>query len=416
MRLLYEIGIRIYYLLIHLATLFNPKAKAFVKGRKGGVSAIRKKINSDQPLIWIHAASLGEFEQGRPIIEAIKKNYPHYKILLTFFSPSGYEVRKNYEQADYICYLPIDTFHNAKAFVSSLNIAVAIFVKYEFWHNYIYWLDKKNIPTFVVSAIFRPEQLFFKAHGKWFKKTLARIDKLFVQDVASLQLLHDHGIEQVEVIGDTRFDRVAEVVKNSPAIPLFENFCENSQVLVAGSTWEADEKLLLQYLQQYQQRPFKLILAPHEVNPQHIRSITKDLQLPYQLYSNANPETIKEAKILIIDTIGLLSSLYRYGQFAYIGGGFGAGIHNILEAATYGIPVVFGPNYKKFREAREMIAQQAARPISDYNQLEKAFNTFFDDNSVLKSSAKYAEQYIQNNLGATEKFMSYLFRIFVKQQ
>lgn len=408
MRFIYEIIIRLYSLLVWIASAFNTKAKAFIKGRKGGVKALLAQVNTQKPTLWMHAASLGEFEQGRPIIERLKIKYPKHQILLTFFSPSGYEVRKGYEQADQVCYLPIDSYFQAKRFVYELNLSAAIIIKYEFWHNYIYHLHQKQVPTYVVSTIFRPEQIFFKSYGTWFKKSLQRITQLFVQDQDSLDLLQKHGVTQSQVIGDTRFDRVADVVKNAPDFPLIAAFCQGHKLIVAGSTWEPDEQLLLQYMEKHQETDIKLIIAPHEVTSPHIKSLCKQIALSYQLYSEVEPNSLQAARILIIDTIGLLSSIYRYGDFAYIGGGFGVGIHNILEAATYGMPVIFGPNYKKFREAREMISKQAARSISDYEQLETCFDNFLNHPHKLKQSAQQAKEYVLSNLGATDIFMQYI--------
>ena len=400
---IYNIGIVIYGLLIRLASLFNAKAKLFVEGRKNVFAKIAQKISpSDRP-IWYHFASLGEFEQGRPVLEKLKLAYPLQKVVVTFFSPSGYEIRKNYTLADGIFYLPLDTAGNARKFVALVNPKLAIFTKYEFWHHYFKTLHQKNIPIYLISGIFRPNQLFFKWYGGFYRNILGFVKHFFVQNEESVALLKQLGINEVSLCGDTRFDRVYENAEHPKKIAEIEAFCQDAPTLVAGSTWPADEKLLADLIAK--NPDWKFIIAPHEIDASHISDIEhafpntlKFSAFNSQLASHPVHPTLPDANILIIDNIGMLSSLYQYGQLAYIGGGFGAGIHNTLEAVAFGLPVIFGPKYDKFQEAKDLVALGVAKSINNEIELIVAFEEL-KDNSSLAVAAKH---YIEEKKGATD--------------
>ncbi|MGL4292421.1 MAG: 3-deoxy-D-manno-octulosonic acid transferase, partial [Bacteroidales bacterium] len=355
--MLYNTGISLYGMAIRMVAGKNPKAAKMIAGHKVVFDYLKENRKAGDRYLWFHAASLGEFEQGRPLIEQLRISYPEYKIALTFFSPSGYEVRKNYAGADLICYLPLDMPSNVTRFLDILNPEKAFFIKYEFWANYLHELKKRAIPVYLFSAIFRPEQVFFKPYGAFFRKLLRVYDSIFVQDESSRKLLREIGIENVEVAGDTRFDRVLEIRDQAKEIPLICSFTEGASfVLVAGSSWPKDEDLMIDHFNRHPE--MKLIIAPHEIHESHLTDIIGKLKRPYVKFSQLNEENAKQADCLLIDCIGLLSSIYRYGNAAYIGGGFGVGIHNVLEAAVYDIPVVFGPNYSRFREACNLVGRK----------------------------------------------------------
>lgn len=398
MRVLYNIGIFFYGLIIKLLASFSTKAKLFIQGRKDIFTQIENKLIPEDNPIWFHFASLGEFEQGRSVLEKLKYQVPGTKIVITFFSPSGYEIRKNYALADGIFYLPLDTPHNAKKFVEIVNPKMAVFTKYEFWPNYFQALYAKHIPLYVISGIFRKNQVFFKWYGAFYRNVLKCVSHFFVQNTESLLLLNKIGLNNVDISGDTRFDRVYENAQSPKDLPLIKAFCGQSPILIAGSTWPDDEKLLVNLAEKIPN--WKLIIAPHEIHETHINAITtlfpnsakfSDLGI-----SNAN----HQAQTLIIDNIGMLSSLYQYGRIAYIGGGFGSGIHNTLEAAAFGIPVIFGPNYHKFKEAKDLIEINAAKSINDQTELVAAFE-FFNKNSC----GHLAKGYVVNNTGATNRIL-----------
>jgi 3-deoxy-D-manno-octulosonic-acid transferase len=373
---------------------------------------LRDKIDHNAKYIWFHASSLGEFEQGRPMMEKIKANYPQYKILLTFFSPSGYEVRKNYSGADVICYLPFDTPFKVKKFLRLANPYMAIFIKYEFWANYLTELKKRNVPTYIISAIFRPNQLFFRWYGKPYRKALHCFNHLFVQDKASSELLASYGINHVSVEGDTRFDRVLDVQKQAKPISLVEQFIKNKEgekqfTLVVGSSWPQDEEFIIRYFNEHPE--MKLIIAPHEIDSGHLLDIHSQLKRPsVRLSDNTSEQHIAGKDCLIIDSFGLLSSIYRYGDIAYIGGGFGKGIHNILEAAVYGIPVLFGPKYQKFKEAKDIIAIGGGFSVSNGTSFQEKMNELLTYRHLLKSAGQAAGDFVQNNAGATDKIIAQL--------
>lgn len=400
----------IYQSFIWLASKFNNnKATLFLSGRENVFALLEQKRLPGEHYVWFHAASLGEFEQGRPIMESLKNSHPEYKILLTFFSPSGYEVRKDYQGADIICYLPMDMSWNVKRFLDIVQPDCAIFIKYEFWMNYLLELKKRQIKTYIVSAIFRESQLFFKWYGGYYRNLLKSFNHLFVQNDESVRLLHSIGFDNVTKVGDTRFDRVADIASNAKELPIVQLFKSDKKVLVAGSSWPNDEEILLSYFNQ--NKDIKLIIAPHEIHEEHLQSIISKLKRPYLRYSQATTENISEADCLIIDCFGLLSSIYRYGEIAYIGGGFGVGIHNILEAAVYGIPVIFGPNYKKFQEAVDLIELGGAFSIADYTGFSRLMSDLLVDNSSLyASSAAVSNDYSQRNRGATIKVLDIIFK------
>ena len=379
-----------------------------IEGRKYWEDDL-KKTSSNSPKIWFHCASLGEFEQGRPLMEQIKKVYPHHGIFITFFSPSGYEVRKNYEAADYIGYLPFDNKKNAKKFIELLKPSMAIFIKYEFWHYYLSELKKNQIPTFSVSAIFRKEQQFFKRNGNFFRSMLMGFNHFFVQNETSEELLKSHGFHNVSVSGDTRFDRVLEICSNPKNIKIAELFKGRDKVMVIGSSWPEDIEVLLPYIND-PKNPIKYIIAPHEIGKGKINKLTKGISVDYQLYSEADPSIINSTKVLVIDNIGLLSSLYQYGDIAYIGGAFGEGLHNILEAATFGLPIIFGKgkDNHKYQEAVDLVRLGGAFEVSDSRELKKIVNGLLEDEMKLENTSKISSDYVINNAGATKKIMDVL--------
>lgn len=395
MLLLYTIGIKLYSSIIWIFSFFNQKAALFIAGRKHIFNHIAEKVNSGDENIWFHFASLGEFEQGRPVLEKLKELHPQKKIIITFFSPSGYEIRKNYALADGIFYLPIDGRKNAKRFVELVNPEIAIFTKYEFWYYYFKELDKKNIPLFIISGIFRKDQIFFKGYGSFYRGILKCVTHFFVQNQESNLLLKSIGLENVTTSGDTRFDRVSENAENPKKLPEIGLFCGDSPILICGSTWPDDEKLLAGLPAKYPD--WKFIIAPHEVHESHIISIGTLFQSATK-FSEFKLNGKSNSSVLIIDNIGMLSALYQYGKIAYIGGGFGAGIHNTLEAAAFGLPVIFGPKFNKFQEAKDLIEIGAAKSISNAAELINAFE-YFNEN---KGSSPAAKKYVKVKKGATE--------------
>ena len=402
--MLYNLAIGIYDLIVHIMAPFSRKPRKMMKGHWVVYELLRQQIEKDARYIWFHAASLGEFEQGRPLIEKIRAKYPDYKILLTFFSPSGYEVRKNYRGADVVCYLPFDKPRNVKKFLDISNPVMAFFIKYEFWKNYLDELNKRRIPVYSVSSIFRKDQIFFKWYGGTYRNVLKNFDYLFVQNEASRRFLSKIGINKVTVVGDTRFDRVLQIREEAKELPLVEKFKGDSFTLVAGSSWGPDEDLFLEYFNTHPE--MKLIIAPHVIDENHLVEIISKLKRPYVRYTRADERNVQKADCLIIDCFGLLSSIYRYGEVAYIGGGFGVGIHNTLEAAVYGIPVVFGPKYHKFMEAKQLIEAQGAFSISNYEELGSLFDRFLTDEHFHRETGSNAGFYVTNIAGATDKVLS----------
>lgn len=408
---MYNCVIGLYAFVVRIIAPFHKKARLMVRGHKEVYDVLKSNIDPDAEYLWLHAASLGEFEQGRPIIENVKANYPSYKILLTFFSPSGYEVRKNYELADVVCYLPFDRKSNVKRFLKLANPSIAIFIKYEFWYNYINQLHNLNIPTYMVSAIFRPDQIFFKWYGRSYRKMLGFYKCICVQDKTSEDLLHSINVTNVEVCGDTRFDRVLAIKDSAKDLPLIEAFVkpENNEkkcTLIAGSSWPKDEDIFIDYFNK--NNNLKLIIAPHEIHESHLRYIEDSLKRPSVRYSKATEQDIREYDCIIIDSFGLLSSLYHYGQIAYVGGGFGVGIHNVIEAAVYGIPVIFGPNFKKFREAQQLIQVGGGYSINDEDSFSVLMNEFLQYPEVLESAGEHAGKYVQEHAGVVDRVMKVL--------
>ena len=401
--MIYNLAMYILELGVKLAALFSDKPAKMVKGYREVFDLLQRKIDRNAQYIWFHAASLGEFEQGRPLIERIRKEYPQYKILQTFFSPSGYEVRKNYDGADIVCYLPIDTPSNVKKFVDLVNPCMVFFVKYEFWQNYLNTLYKKGIPVYSVSSIFRSNQIFFRWYGKGYQQVLKTFAHLFVQNEESKQLLAGIGVNNTTVVGDTRFDRVLDICSAAKQLPLVQKFKGDALTFVAGSSWGPDEDIFIKYFNAHPE--MKLIIAPHVVNDSHLKEIESKLQRSSIRYTKATEENVQQADCLMIDCYGLLSSIYRYGEISYIGGGFGVGIHNVLEAAVYGIPVIFGPNNKKFREAQHLLANKGGFEINSYEDFEQLMNKFLTDEAYLKQSGKAAGDYVKGNAGAMEKIM-----------
>lgn len=388
---------------VMLASLFDKKVATMWKGERQAIDMLRSKIEPDARYIWFHAASLGEFEQGRPLMERIRRDYPEYKILLTFFSPSGYEVRKNYEGADIICYLPLDTNRNALAFLSTVKPVMAFFIKYEFWYNYLHILKERNIPTYSVSSIFRKEQVFFKWYGKHYSKVLKCFTRFFVQNERSRQLLSMRGIDAVDVVGDTRFDRVLQIKAASKRLPVVEAFKNGAKVFVAGSSWQPDEEIFIRFFNDHPD--WKLVIAPHVISEDHLRQIMSRLKRKVVRYTMTDAVEAADADVLIIDCFGLLSSIYRYGEVAYVGGGFGVGIHNVLEAAVWEVPVFFGPNNKRFREAQGLKRSGGGFEITSYEEFEHTMSAFISQPDTISRAGKAAGEYVQSLSGATDKIM-----------
>jgi 3-deoxy-D-manno-octulosonic-acid transferase len=398
MLLIYNIAIHFYFYAVYLASFFNKKAKLWIKGRNRAVYAKQEKS------VWFHFASLGEFEQGRPVLENLRKAHPDKKFVITFFSPSGYEIRKNTSLADAVYYLPLDTAENARKFVDAIQPELAIFTKYEYWYHFFNELHQRHISLYVISGIFRPRQIFFKWYGGFNRKILSFVTYFFVQDDASSQLLKTIGITNVKVSGDTRFDRVWANAQEPKELPLIKQFKGNQRLFIAGSTWPADEKLIKGLLKAYPN--WKFIIAPHEIADYKIEDIM-DMLIPnqvirYTALANDPALLTPRHQLLVIDNIGILSSLYQYGDIAYIGGGFGAGIHNTLEAAAFGVPVIFGPNYKKFKEARDLIALGGGFSIKNEKELQNDMAFLIDDDLRFESIKKKVSQYVQEHTSATE--------------
>ncbi|HEX8377079.1 MAG TPA: glycosyltransferase N-terminal domain-containing protein [Pedobacter sp.] len=410
MLFLYNLGINLYHLLIKVNQHFNPKARLWVEGRKNIFEKISKEVDPHLPSIWFHFASLGEFEQGRPVLEQVRHSYPRYKLIVTFFSPSGYELRKNYKNADHIFYLPIDTKQNAIKFLQLINPTLAFFTKYEFWYHYFNELHKTGIPIVVISAIFRKSQPFFKWYGALNRSILGFVDHFFVQNEDSKVLLNGINLSNVTVSGDTRFDRVAENAAKPAEFDQVKAFCNGSNIFVAGSTWPDDEKLICNLFQQFPD--WKFVIAPHEIKEEKIASLIEMAGTSVIRYSKLNVEN--DFQVLVIDNIGMLSSLYQYADVSYIGGGFGVGIHNTLEAAAFGLPVIFGPNYQKFREAKALINLDAGFSISNVSELNSVMQSLKND-QTRKQLGDTARQYVLQETGATETIMEYVEKLIPKR-
>lgn len=425
---MYNIVITLYLIGVAIASLFSEKVRKMWRGERRTIQHLKEHVDPDAKYIWVHAASLGEFEQGRPIIERIKATHPEYKILLTFFSPSGYEVRKNYEGADIICYLPLDTIRNSRRFLRAVRPVCALFIKYEFWYNYLHILKHRQVPVYSVSSIFRPEQIFFRWYGHQYSRVLKCFTHFFVQNEVSKQLLEEKlKITAVTVTGDTRFDRVISISEQATALPLIERFCSGSRVFVAGSSWQPDEEVFIPYfIAEYREQRkeengkgkanagkgdrWKLVIAPHVIGEDHLQQIERMLRqahltpLRYSTLTSSREEQerVQDADALIIDCFGLLSSVYRYADVSYVGGGFGVGIHNLLEAAVWGTPVFFGPNNARFQEAQELKACGGGIEITSAESFRTEMDSLLADTAALQARGSAAGEYVRSHAGATE--------------
>lgn len=454
---MYNIAIYIYLIGVAIGSLFNKKIKKMWRGEREAVDLLKEKVDPTAKYVWFHAASLGEFEQGRPLIEQLRATHPEYKILLTFFSPSGYEVRKNYEGADIVCYLPLDTISNARRFLRAVHPVMAFFIKYEFWYNYLHILRHRGVPVYSVSSIFRPGQVFFKWYGRNYAKVLHCITHFFVQNEVSLQLLKGIGIDEATVVGDTRFDRVLQIKEQSKKLPIVEAFkgingkgdackndlsedaykrdlskdackgdlskdackgnlsedackkdlsengCKGCKVFVAGSSWQPDEDIFIRFFNDHPD--WKLIIAPHVIGEDHLAYILDKLQMKAVRYTQATEQSAAEARCLIIDCFGLLSTIYRYGEIAYVGGGFGVGIHNVPEAAVWGVPVLFGPNNKRFQEAQDLLACKGSFEVTDYDSFNTIISRLISDDKFRHQCGEASANYVKSRSGATDIIM-----------
>lgn len=427
---MYNIAIYIYLIGVAIGSLFNKKIKKMWRGEREAVDLLKEKVDPTAKYVWFHAASLGEFEQGRPLIEQLRATHPEYKILLTFFSPSGYEVRKNYEGADIVCYLPLDTISNAQRFLRAVHPVMAFFIKYEFWYNYLHILRHRGVPVYSVSSIFRPGQVFFKWYGRNYAKVLHCITHFFVQNEVSLQLLKGIGIDEATVVGDTRFDRVLQIKEQAKKLPIVEAFkgingkgeackgalsedackedlsengCKGCKVFVAGSSWQPDEDIFIRFFNDHPD--WKLIIAPHVIGEDHLAYILDKLQMKAVRYTQATEQSAAEARCLIIDCFGLLSTIYRYGEIAYVGGGFGVGIHNVPEAAVWGVPVLFGPNNKSFQEAQDLLACKGSFEVTDYDSFNTIISRLISDDQFRHQCGEASANYVKSRSGATDIIM-----------
>lgn len=445
---MYNIAIYIYLIGVAIGSLFNKKIKKMWRGEREAVDLLKEKVDPTAKYVWFHAASLGEFEQGRPLIEQLRATHPEYKILLTFFSPSGYEVRKNYEGADIVCYLPLDTIRNARRFLRAVHPVMAFFIKYEFWYNYLHFLKHRGVPVYSVSSIFRPGQVFFKWYGRNYAKVLHCITHFFVQNEVSLQLLKGIGIDEATVVGDTRFDRVLQIKEQAKELPIVEAFkgingkgeackedlsedackgdfsedackgalsedackkdlsengCKGCKVFVAGSSWQPDEDIFIRFFNDHPD--WKLIIAPHVIGENHLAYILDKLQMKAVRYTQATEQSAAEARCLIIDCFGLLSTIYRYGEIAYVGGGFGVGIHNVPEAAVWGVPVLFGPNNKRFQEAQDLLACKGSFEVTDYDSFNTIISRLISDDKFRHQCGEASANYVKSRSGATDIIM-----------
>ncbi|GGH18772.1 3-deoxy-D-manno-octulosonic acid transferase [Mucilaginibacter phyllosphaerae] len=400
MRLLYNIGITLYYTLVYIVSFYKNKAKLWINGRKW------QQVQQIEASIWFHFASLGEFEQGRPVLEAVKSSYPQYKIVITFFSPSGYEARKNTPLADAVYYLPLDRAANARTFVNTIKPVMAIFTKYEYWYHFFNELHTQHIPLYIISGIFRPGQVFFKWYGSLHRNMLKMATWFFVQDSDSKHLLHDAGITNVTISGDTRFDRVWANAQQPKSLKYVAEFKNGQNLFIAGSTWPADEKLIANLIAQHPH--WKFIIAPHEIGEDKINSLMNLLPKETTLRFSQISHLTSHISCLIIDNIGMLSSLYQYADIAYIGGGFGAGIHNTLEAAAFGMPVIFGPKHDKFKEAKDLVKLQAGFSINSQEELNRIAGLLMNNETTRHAASATAKKYVFENVGATDTIMAYM--------
>ena len=414
---MYNIAIYLYLTGVAILSLFNEKVRKMWRGEREAFSVLKKQVDPNAQYVWVHAASLGEFEQGRPIMERIRRDHPEYKILLTFFSPSGYEVRKNYEGADIICYLPLDTITNARRFLRLLRPCMAFFIKYEFWYNYLHILKHRNVPVYSVSSIFRPGQIFFRWYGRQYGRVLKCFTRFFVQNEISRELLATIGITNVEISGDTRFDRVLQIRDAAKQPPVVEAFVKDApRVFVAGSSWPPDEEIFLRYFNEH--KDWKLIIAPHVIGEDHLQQIEKLLEgrkviryteaekMLNAAASGEKDSALNNSEVLIINCFGLLSSIYRYANVAYVGGGFGVGIHNLPEAAVWSVPVFFGPNNARFQEAQDLKQNGGGIEITSYEDFQSGMSHFIAQPETMKSQGEQAGNYVMGRSGATDKILA----------
>jgi len=409
MYFLYNILILFAEFVLKITALFNKKIKLFIDGRKQTFFKLQQAIVESDEVIWIHCASLGEFEQGRPIIEKLKLKFPNRKVVLTFFSPSGYEFRKNYEYADVVCYLPLDSAQNAKNFLDIVHPKLAIFVKYEFWPNLLKELNFRNIETLLISGIFRENQLFFKSYGGWMRKSLTAFSHFFVQDENSKQLLNSINFNNVTVSGDTRFDRVFEITQQNNKLPFIEEFINDKYTVVAGSTWKEDETMLVDYINNKASENEKFIIAPHNINPKDIADLKNSISKKVVLFSEKADNNLSHFQVFIIDTVGILTKIYSEADVAYVGGGFTkTGVHNVLEPATFGIPILIGPNYHKFNEAIDLVKNKACFVIDDSKELSLHLDKFYQSDELRLKTGKIAKKQVVDKTGATAKILEFI--------
>ena len=412
---MYNIIIYLYYLGVIIASLFSEKVRKMWRGERQAIRILKEKVDPTAKYVWFHAASLGEFEQGRPLMEQMRREHPEYKILLTFFSPSGYEVRKNYEGAAIICYLPLDTITNARRFLRTVRPVMAFFIKYEFWYNYLHILRHRNVPVYSVSSIFRPNQIFFRWYGRHYSHVLKCFTKFYVQNDVSRQLLAKIGITNVDIVGDTRFDRVLQIKAAARQLPIVEDFLgvrelSKAKVFVAGSSWQPDEDIFIPFFNEH--KDWKLIIAPHVIGEDHLQQIISKIDGEAVRYTQCQEDSaaadsnLKSARVLIIDCFGLLSSIYRYADVTYVGGGFGVGIHNTLEAAVWDVPVIFGPNNERFQEAQGLKACGGGMEIHDAADFNRIMQHFIDEPQAIAEAGRSAGAYVSQMTGATSKILS----------
>ena len=414
---MYNIAIYLYLIGVAIASLFNEKVRKMWRGERQAIKILKEKVDPTAQYVWFHAASLGEFEQGRPLMEHLRQEHPEYKILLTFFSPSGYEVRKDYKGADIVCYLPLDTIRNSRRFLRAVRPVMAFFIKYEFWYNYFHILQHRGVPVYSVSCIFRPNQIFFRWYGKQYARVLHCVTKFFVQNEESQQLLQGIGIDRSEVVGDTRFDRVLQIRDAAKHLPIVEAFRYGSvggnaedtpiKTFVAGSSWGPDEDIFIRYFNE--RHDWRLIIAPHVINEEHLQQILSKLQRKTVRYTQTTPEEAAQAECLIIDCFGLLSSIYNYGDVAYVGGGFGVGIHNVLEAAVWHMPVFFGPNNKYFQEAQWLLQSKGGIEIMSFDDFKIQMDSFIAAPGLIRERGNAAAKVVEEHTGATKRVMNDCF-------
>ena len=402
---MYNLIIYLYQLGVVIASLFNEKVRKMWRGEREAIRILKEKVDPNARYVWFHAASLGEFEQGRPLMEQLRRDHPEYKILLTFFSPSGYEVRKNYEGADIICYLPLDTITNALRFLRTIRPVMAFFIKYEFWYNYLHILSHRGVPVYSVSSIFRPGQVFFRWYGHQYSHVLKCFTRFYVQNEVSRELLSTIGITDVTVVGDTRFDRVLQIKEAAKQLPIIEQFKGSSKCFIAGSSWQPDEGIFIPFFNEH--KDWKLIIAPHVIGEEHLQQIEKILEgRKVVRYTEAAVDSVADAEVLIINCFGLLSSIYRYADVTYVGGGFGVGIHNTLEAAVWDVPVIFGPNNQRFQEAQGLKACGGGLEIHSADDFQRIMQHFIKEPASMKEAGRQSGQFVEQMTGATRKILS----------